>query len=262
MSETFLQKVTAETRERIAAARSNGYLPKLRKRAEMTASQNESGRFRHAISRPDSINIIAEIKRSSPSKGVIRAGVDVAKTAKLYAAGGAAAISVLTEPNHFDGSISDLVSVVRSVDLPILRKDFIVDEYQIIEAAAVGASAILLIVAALPVDEIRSLHQIATNFGLDALVEIHDSDEFDTAIEIGAQIIGVNNRNLHSLEVSLDTSRQLIDRRPAGVVMIAESGITTRDEIDELRGLGYNGFLIGESLMRSTNIVETLGGLI
>ncbi|MBP7416783.1 MAG: indole-3-glycerol phosphate synthase TrpC [Pyrinomonadaceae bacterium] len=261
MSETFLQKVTAETRERIAAARANGYLPKLRKRAEMTASQNESGRFRHAISRSDSINIIAEIKRSSPSKGVIRAGVDAAKTAKLYAAGGAAAISVLTEPNHFDGSISDLVSVARSVDLPILRKDFIVDEYQIIEAAAAGASAILLIVAALPVDEIRSLHQIAANFGLDVLVEVHDSNEFDTAIEIGADIIGVNNRDLHSLEVSLDTSRQLIERRPERVVMIAESGITTRDEIVELCGIGYDGFLIGETLMRSTNIVEALGGL-
>ncbi len=261
MSETFLQKVTAETRERIAVARANGYLPKLRKRAEMAASQNESGRFRKAISRPDSINIIAEIKRASPSKGVIKTGVDAAKIAKLYAAGGAAAISVLTEPNHFDGSLSDLVSVARSVDLPILRKDFIVDEYQIIEAAAAGASAILLIVAALPVDGIRSLHQTAANFGLDVLVEVHDSREFDTAIDIEAEIIGVNNRDLHSLEVSLDTSRRVIQRRPDGVVVIAESGFTTRDEIDELRGLGYDGFLIGETLMRSPNLLETLRGL-
>ncbi len=243
-------------------AQTSSYSSKLKKVAEMAASQNESGRFRKAISRPESVNIIAEIKRSSPSEGVIRSEVDVVQTAKLYAVGCAAAISVLTEPNHFDGSISDLVSVTGSVDLPVLRKDFIVDDYQIIEAAAAGASAILLIVAAMDVDELRVLHKTAVQYGLDVLVEVHDARELNTAIEIGAGIIGVNNRDLHSLEVSLDTSRQLIERRPNGVLMIAESGITTRDEIHELRGLGYDGFLIGETLMRSPNIVETLGGLI
>lgn len=261
MSETFLQKVTAETRELVAIAQANGYLPKLTKLAELAAAQNTSGRFRNAISRPDSVNIIAEIKRSSPSKGVIKAEVDVVQTARLYDTGGAAAISVLTEPNHFDGSISDLVSVTRSVELPVLRKDFIVDEYQIVEAAAAGASAILLIVAALQADELRSLQKIATNYGLDVLVEVHDAAEMQTAIDIGADIIGANNRDLHSLEVLLDTSRQLIERRPDGVIMIAESGITKRYEIDELRDLGYDAFLIGETLMRSGNLIETLRGL-
>ncbi|HMT07698.1 MAG TPA: indole-3-glycerol phosphate synthase TrpC [Pyrinomonadaceae bacterium] len=261
MSNTFLEKVTAEARQRVAAARTNGYLPKLKTAAEQRASDRSPNVFRNAISRSDSVNIIAEIKRSSPSRGVIKAEVDVIQTAKLYAAGGAAAISVLTEPKHFDGSISDLVSVTRSVDVPILRKDFIVDEYQIVEAAAAGASAILLIVAALSVSELASFYAIASDLGLDAIVEVHDATEMHKAIDLGANIIGVNNRDLKTLEVSLDTSRKLIDLRPDNAVMIAESGISTRDEINELRGLGYDGFLIGETLMRSGNIIETLRGL-
>lgn len=261
MSQTFLEKVTAETRERVAASRSFGYYPKLLQKAEKVAAERHSGSFREALSRPESVNIIAEIKRASPSKGVIRAETDVAQTAKLYTAGGAAAISVLTEPNHFVGSIADLITAVRTTKLPILRKDFIVDDFQIVESAAAGASAVLLIVAALPMDELKNLHETATKFGLDVLVEVHDEEEMDRAIDIGSSMIGVNNRNLHSLEVSLDVSRDVIQMRPAGSVIIAESGITSRDEIDELRGLGYDGFLIGETLMRSDNIVETLRGL-
>ncbi len=261
MSQTFLEKVTAETRERVAAARSFGYYPKLLRKAEKVAAERRSGSFREAFSRPGSVNIIAEIKRASPSKGVIRAETDVAQVAKLYTAGGASAISVLTEPNHFVGSVADLITAVRTTTLPILRKDFIVDEFQIVESAAAGASAVLLIVAALPMNDLKNLHETATKFGLDVLVEVHDEEEMEKAGDIGSSIIGVNNRNLHSLEVSLDTSRDLIRMRPAGSVIIAESGITSRDEIDELRSLGYNGFLIGETLMRSGNIVETLRGL-
>jgi len=261
MSTTFLQKVTAEARERVAQAREFGYLAKLEKLAEQRRDESESHRFHTALSRRDRTNIIAEIKRASPSKGVIKGEIDVAKLARSYAAGGAAAISVLTEPEHFDGSISDLVAAVRTVEIPVLRKDFIVDEYQIVEAAAAGASAILLIVAALSIKELRKLHAVAIEFGLDVLVETHDEAEMQTALEIGAAIIGVNNRDLHSLEVSLDTSRKLIASKPEGIVMVAESGITTRAEIDELRGLGYDAFLIGETLMRSGDVVETLRGL-
>jgi indole-3-glycerol phosphate synthase len=261
VSTTFLEKVTVETRERVAAARSNGYLPKLTRVAEELATRRAPNRFRTAL-RKKSVNIIAEIKRASPSKGVIKAEIDVAQTARLYAAGGAAAISVLTEPQYFDGSISDLVIVAKAVDLPVLRKDFIVDEYQIIEAAAAGASAILLIVAALSTDVLNSLQQAAAGLNLDVLVEVHDAAEMRTAIDMGASIIGVNNRDLHSLEVSLDTSRRLIEGKPDNVVMVAESGITTRAEIDELRGLGFDAFLIGERLMRSANVAETLRGLI
>jgi indole-3-glycerol phosphate synthase len=261
MSQTFLEKVTAETRERVAAARSFGYYPKLLRKAEKVAAERRSGSFREALSRAESVNIIAEIKRASPSKGVIRAETDVAQVAKLYTAGGAAAISVLTEPNHFVGSVADLITAVRTTKLPILRKDFIVDEFQIVESAAAGASAVLLIVAALPMDELGNLHETATKFALDVLVEVHDEEEMDKAVDIGASIIGVNNRNLHSLEVSLDTSRRLIAKKPAEVLMIAESGISTREEINGLRSLGFDGFLIGETLMRSGNIVETLRGL-
>jgi indole-3-glycerol phosphate synthase len=261
MSQTFLEKVTAETRERVAASSSFGYYPKLLRKAEKIAAERRTGSFREALSRPGSVNIIAEIKRASPSKGVIRAETDVAQVAKLYTAGGAAAISVLTEPNHFVGSVADLITAVRTTKLPILRKDFIVDEFQIVESAAAGASAVLLIVAALPMDELRNLHETATKFALDVLVEVHDEEEMDKAVDIGASIIGVNNRNLHSLEVSLDTSRRLIAKKPAEVLMIAESGISTREEINGLRSLGFDGFLIGETLMRSGNIVETLRGL-
>ncbi len=261
MSQTFLEKVTAEARQRVAAARDYGYMPKLIKKAERNDADRQPNRFKTALSRSDRVNIIAEIKRSSPSKGVIRGEVDVAKVARSYQSGGAAAISVLTEPAHFDGSISDLVTAGKHANLPLLRKDFIVDEYQIIEAAAAGASAILLIVAALPLDELRALHTTAAKFGMDVLVEIHDEEEFQKAVDIGASIIGVNNRDLHSLEVSLDTSRSLIANKPEGVVMIAESGISTREEIDELRGLGFDGFLIGEALMRTGDVVGTLRGL-
>lgn len=258
MKGTFLEKVTAEARERAGAARAKGYFQKLTRVAEELVSRRQSHRFRTALLRKEGVNIIAEIKRASPSQGVIKREVDVAQTSRLYSEGGAAAISVLTEPKYFDGAVSDIVTVAKNVDIPVLRKDFIVDEYQIVEAAAAGASAILLIVAALSVDELPELHAIATQFGLDVLVEVHSAAELQTAIDIGAAIIGVNNRDLHTLEVSLDTSRELVKHRPEGVVMVAESGITSREEIDELRELGYDGFLIGETLMRSTDVSDTL----
>ena len=167
----------------------------------------------------------------------------------------------MTETEFFGGSLIDLVLVSQTARIPILRKDFMIDEYQIYEAAAFGSDAILLIVAALKQDElIRFLRLAQDDLGMDALVEVHTSDEFEIAKSIGASIIGVNNRDLQSLEVSLDVSRRLIDQRPANALMIAESGISARDEIDELKELGYNGFLIGETLMRTENARETLGG--
>lgn len=261
MSTTFLEKVTAEARERVVQAREFGYFARLEKLAEQRREELEPHRFHAALSRRDRTNIIAEIKRASPSKGVIKGEINVANLARSYAAGGAAAISVLTEPKHFAGSMADLVTTAKAVEIPILRKDFVVDEYQIVEAAASGASAILLIVAALSPDELRNLRAVAIELGLDVLVEIHDAAEMQTAIEIGSAIIGVNNRDLHTLEVTLDTSRKLITNKPDGVLMVAESGITTRAEIDQLHNLGYDAFLIGETLMRSGNVVETLGDL-
>ncbi|HQZ97769.1 MAG TPA: indole-3-glycerol phosphate synthase TrpC [Pyrinomonadaceae bacterium] len=259
MIETFLNKIVTKTRERVERTRSLGYAAAIERRARRVRASKEANRFRVALSHSGRTNIIAEIKRASPSKGVINADIDVAKVAGNYAAGGAAAISVLTESEYFSGEIADLVLAAKTVDIPVLRKDFMVDSYQIYEAAAAGADAILLIVAALSETELREFSAIADGLGLDSLVEIHTADELETARKIDAKIIGVNNRNLQTLEVSLDVSRELIGLRPEGVLMISESGLSTKDEIDELKELGFNGFLIGETLMRTGNASETLG---
>jgi len=206
------------------------------------------------------MNVIAEIKRASPSRGVINKDIDPVAQAKKYVGGGAAAISVLTEPEYFMGSFTELVDVREAVTVPVLRKDFIIDECQVYETGVAAADAVLLIVAAMPPGDLEALMAIADHLGLDALVEIHTAEELRIAISAGASLIGVNNRDLYSLEVSLDVSRELIKHKPEGVLMVAESGISTRDEIDELRGLGFDGFLIGESLMRSPEILASLIG--
>jgi indole-3-glycerol phosphate synthase len=255
--------VVDSTRERVALSKCviDGAL--IQRQAREMRDRLEAHRLRTTLERRDRTNIIAEIKRASPSKGVINAEVDVAAIASAYQSGGAAAISVLTEPEFFRGSLDDLITVGQNVSLPVLRKDFIVDEYQVYESAALGADAILLIVAALRKDELLFLKMLAEDeLGMDALVEVHTSDELAVANAIGATIIGVNNRDLQSLNVSLDVSRRLVLERPANTLMIAESGISNRAEIDELKGLGFNGFLIGETLMRSTSPSDTLGGLI
>lgn len=261
MSETFLTKIVRETRVKVASQKSKTDLTSLRDRAMEQRANSEPHRLADALSQKDRTNIIAEIKRASPSKGIINDMIDVGEMAGKYESGGAAAISVLTEPVYFKGSLDDLVAARSAVKIPILRKDFTVDEFQIYEAAAAGADAILLIVAALAIEDLVHFLKLAReDLGMDALVEIHDSKELGTAADIGANIIGVNNRNLHSLEVSLDTSRKLISERPESGLLVAESGLSTRDEITELRSLGFDGFLIGESLMRTVNVTETLGG--
>jgi indole-3-glycerol phosphate synthase len=165
----------------------------------------------------------------------------------------------LTEPDHFQGSVGDLVIVGRAVDVPVLRKDFIVDEFQILEAAAAGSDAVLLIVAALGIEELTSLRKLAEDeIGIEALVEVHDLAELNLAIDSGASLIGVNNRDLHSLEVSLDTSRSLAEHKPDGAVFVAESGITSRTEIDELEAMGFAAFLIGETLMKAADPIAAL----
>ena len=212
-----------------------------------------SHRFRNALLR-DRINIIAEFKRRSPSKGVIRADADLNEIVKSYDAGGASAISVLTEEDYFSGSLDDLRVVKKSVDLPVLRKDFIIDEYQVYESAAAGADAVLLIIAALDDDTLLRLRRlIEDELGMDALIEVHTREEMQRAIRCGANVIGVNNRNLHTFEVSLETSLSLAAEAPAGTVLISESGLNNSTDLARLRDAGYRGFLIGESLMRSEN---------
>jgi indole-3-glycerol phosphate synthase len=259
MTSTFLESVTAKTRERVKRVKTDKYINALRKKAEKMRVGSSRQAFRDALLGTEHTNIIAEIKRASPSKGAINLNINVTAQAKRYEAGGAAAISVLTEPDHFQGSMGDLLIARQAVDIPVLRKDFVVEEFQILEAAAAGADAVLLIVAALGIDQLISLRKLAEDeLGIDALVEVHDLAELKVAIDAGADLIGVNNRNLHSLEVSLDTSRELATHKPDGAVFVAESGISSRAEIDELKALAFDAFLIGETLMKAADPIAAL----
>jgi indole-3-glycerol phosphate synthase len=226
----------------------------MKKNAHSARANTVDHRFRKALGRPDRVNVIAEIKRASPSKGVINGDVDVAETARSYQSAGAAAISVLTEESYFRGSLGDLRVARHAATIPLLRKDFIVEDYQIYEAAHAGADAVLLIVSALTSEQIKTFIKVAEDeLGIDALVEVHSLNELETALECGAKIMGVNNRNLRTFEVSLDVSRELVRSKPDGVLMITESGISTAEEIAELHALGFDGFLVGEALMRSAD---------
>jgi indole-3-glycerol phosphate synthase len=262
MSPTFLDTILSVTREKVAERRSASDIDRLKATAYEFRSQRGKYQLSGAMARTDRTNIIAEIKRASPSKGVINDKIDVAETATMYERGGASAISVLTEEQFFKGSLEDLRRVRAAAGLTILRKDFTVHEFQIYEAAAAGADAILLIVAALTAENLLDFQQLAHDLGLDALVEVHTQDELEIAADVGAKLIGVNNRNLRTFDVSLDVSRELIKRRPENALMIAESGISTREQIKELSNLGYNGFLVGEALMRAASAQDTIGNLI
>jgi indole-3-glycerol phosphate synthase len=208
------------------------------------------------------VNVIAECKRRSPSKGVLLDVYDPVAMATQYERGGAAAISVLTEPTFFDGSLDHLASVRASVGLPLLRKDFIVDDYQLLEARAAGADAVLLIVAALAQHELVRLQARAVDLGLAALVEVHDEVELSRAIDAGAAIIGVNNRNLRTLTVDLDASFRLVSRMPKDVVAVSESGLQSRQDLDKLASAGYHAYLIGERFMTAIDPAGAVAELI
>jgi indole-3-glycerol phosphate synthase len=210
----------------------------------------------------EGISLIAEMKRSSPSKGPIRPGASVSEVVRAYQEAGARAVSVLTESEFFGGSLDDLVEARAACDLPLLRKDFVVDEYQLLEARAAGADAVLLIVAALKKKRLRKLMAAASDLGMDALIEVHDEDEVETAIEAGAELIGINNRDLHSLEVDLDTTFRLLADVPAGTVVVAESGITEREDVERLEEAGVDAILVGEVLMRSDDPVRAVRTLL
>ena len=207
--------------------------------------------FRRALQK-DGINVIAEFKRRSPSKGMIREDANPIEIARAYETGGAVAMSVLTEEDYFAGSLDDLREVKSTVDLPVLRKDFIVDEYQVYESAIAGADAILLIVAALDDESLAHLRRLAEDeLQMDALVEVHTSDEMKRAVACGAKLIGVNNRNLRTFEVSLETSLSLAREAPSEALLISESGLNNSADLRRLYNAGYRGFLIGETLMRA-----------
>lgn len=232
----------------------------LEKRA---ATASPSGvRFEQTLGASGRVNVIAECKRRSPSKGVLAVDYDPASIARLYERGGAAAISVLTEPTLFDGAIEHLMAVRRAVTLPLLRKDFIVDEYQLFEARAAGADAVLLIVAALAQADLVRLQARAWELGLAALVEVHDEDELTRAIDSGARVVGVNNRNLRTLLVDVDASYRLAARVPRGVSAVSESGLQSRADLERLAAAGYRAFLIGERFMTDPDPVRAIRELI
>jgi indole-3-glycerol phosphate synthase len=225
---------------------------------------SDGRRFVEALAAPGA-SIIAECKRRSPSRGILRRQYDPEGLARGYERAGAAAISVLTEPTFFDGSLDHLVAVARAVGLPVLRKDFIVSEYQIAEARSAGADAVLLIVAALEQDRLAALMRAAAREGLAALVEVHDARELDRALEAGATVVGVNSRNLRTLEVDPSVFEPLADRMPVDVIAVAESGLRAADEIRRLADLRYDAFLIGERLMAEPDpgraLTELLAGI-
>jgi len=259
MSST-LDRIVAATRVRVAAAKQATSLALLEKQA---AAHSPRGfeRVLRAVSQ-DGVAVIAELKKASPSKGLIRGSFHPAALARELVQGGAAALSVLTEEENFQGSLDYLVEVSAAVDGPVLRKDFIIDEYQLIEARANCADAVLLIVAALNEVELRRLRRSAVALGLDVLCEVHDEQELETALDTGCAIIGVNNRNLRSFEVDLNTSVHLADKIPGNLLRVAESGISKPEDIAMLRRAGFHAFLIGESLMRTDHPGETLAQLI
>ena len=256
----LLEAIVAATRTRVESAKQREPRTSLERRAMSKTPQGKA--FADRLSRAGSINVIAECKRRSPSRGVLRAAYDPVTIAKGYEQGGAAAISVLTEPGFFDGSLEHLAAVRDVVRIPLLRKDFIVDDYQLLEARAAGADAVLLIVSALSDADLVSLSKAAGDLGLAALVEVHSVDECRRAAAAGAKIIGVNNRNLRTLEVDLNASRDIAAVLPKSAIGISESGLKTSADLQTMKGLGYQAFLIGERFMIEPDPGAALRGLI
>jgi indole-3-glycerol phosphate synthase len=259
----FLTEIMSLKRERLERSKKARAVEALRARVDDARRDSKPHALRAALSNPDRVNIIAEFKRASPSKGLIRADAVPSRIALDYEAGGAAAISVLTEEDRFQGALDDLLAVRAAVKIPVLRKDFIFDEYQLYESAAAGADALLLIVAALDDEKLaRLLRMTEDELNMDALVEVHTKEEMRRAVGAGATLIGVNNRDLRSFKVSLEVSAELAQDAPEGSLLVAESGISSVEDLRALRSIGYKGFLIGETLMRAAEPEKALRKLL
>jgi indole-3-glycerol phosphate synthase len=241
----ILDRIVETKRREVEALK--GSASELRAAAEGAATARD---FKAALSGGDSVSVIAEIKRRSPGAGEIRPDLDPVQLAPTYEAGGAAALSVLTDSEYFGGRLGDLSAARGLVSVPVLRKDFLIDPSQVYQARAADADAILLIVRILDDGQLRSLRVLAEELGMTALVEAHDGEEVDRALESGARVLGVNNRNLRTFETRLDTTLGLLDRIPSGVVLVSESGIRTRDDVRMLGENGIDAVLVGESLLR------------
>jgi indole-3-glycerol phosphate synthase len=249
---SVLDRIVEDTRDEVVRRREHMPLSRL----EAAIAERPEGRpFSEALLRPG-ISLIAEHKRRSPSAGAIREDSTVDQIVLAYERGGAAALSILTEPFHFGGSLDDLLAAKAVSQLPVLRKDFIVDPYQLYESAAAGADAILLIVAALEPDALYELLQEARALDLDALVEIHDERELEIALDVEADVLGINNRDLGDFSVDIERTFDLLADVPAGKTVVSESGFTTRDQLDELDRVGVDAVLIGETLMRAPDVED------
>ncbi len=255
----ILDEIVENKRIELADTKSRVGLTELEDRVR---KMEDTPRDFKAALRKDGISLIAEIKRSSPSKGDMLLDLDLRELGGLYQQNGARAISILTDKKYFKGSLGDLSTVRKYVQVPCLRKEFIVDPYQIYEARAAGADAILLIVRILSQTELTEFHALALSLGLHILVETHNEEEVDRALAAGAHIIGINNRNLDTLEMDLGTTMRLKKHVPGGKTLVSESGIYTRDEVQQLEDCGIDAILVGQSLLTSNNIQEKIGELL
>ncbi len=251
MANDFLQQIVSHKKSLLVEKKA--FFASLKKKLEKDR-MTRYRLFRNAIAKPGQINLIGEIKKASPSKGLICASFDPLKIAKIYKAQNAAALSILTEEKFFLGKPAYIKTVSEQIDLPILTKDFIIDEVQIYEAFAMGASAVLLIMAILNDTQAKELMEVANHLDMDALIEVHDEKELNLALKLGADIIGINNRNLHTFEVNLDVSRKLIPLIPKDKVIVVESGLQTFNEVQLFKNLGAHAVLIGETFLKSPDI--------
>ena len=249
----ILTKIVEEKRQEVERARAEIPLKELEDKARSLCIKSS---FKRNISRKGHINLIAEIKKSSPSKGIIRGDFNPLQIALTYQASGASAISVLTDERFFDGKLEYLRMIKERVTIPVLRKDFIIDEYQIYESALNGADAILLIANILTQEELNRYHEIAKELGMDTLVEVHNEEETEKAANSPAQIIGINNRDLSNFHVDINTTQRLIHLIPEGRIIVSESGIESYEQVMFLKSLGVHAVLAGEVFMRADNIAE------
>ena len=253
---SVLDSIIEGVREDLAARR--GSMGALHERIDAQAPALDA----HSFLSRDEMNVIAEVKRSSPSKGNLAPISDPAALAEKYQEAGAAAVSVLTEQRRFGGSLADLDAVRSRIEIPVLRKDFMVDEFQFLEARAHGADIVLLIVAALSKSQLKDFYDLATELGMASLVEVHTQSELESAMDISSRIVGVNSRNLKTLEVSASVFEELIPTIPSSVIRIAESGISTRAEVAQAQKAGATAILVGESLVKSGDPISAMRELL
>lgn len=258
---SVLSEILATTRTEVAC-RKEKTSPHLLQEWMMNAPPLRD--FRGALKQASGVGLIAEVKKASPSKGVIREDFDPVEIAQTYAANGATCLSVLTDAPHFQGSLEYLRQIRQAVDLPLLRKDFIIDPWQIVESRAAGADALLMIVAALKPDDLRELLRLTGEYGMAALVEVHDRDEMEEALDAGAEIIGINNRDLHTFRTTLQVTLDLLAAFPPNPsrLIVSESGIFTRADVEKLQTAGVDAVLVGEALMREADIGAKVRGLL